>query len=257
MKRVFVLLIIGLVTWQISSSQDLWKRKRLEVVAGLGTTQYFGDIGGFTPSKNLIGLKDISFRQTRFNLNTQVKYRIIREVSAKVSLTYGIFHATDVRGSNEGREMEATTSFFEPALIGEYYFIKSKNDNSYLASKGRKIPFKSVFSYLDVYAFTGVGGLGFSVKGNPELVSRGMVDGGFTAVIPVGVGTNVLFRPDFDLGIELGGRYAFSDYLDGYTSQYSKSNDVYYFLNFTFTYRIPTKSNGIPEIFSRNVRRRR
>ncbi|MBE3095445.1 MAG: hypothetical protein IMZ52_10475 [Actinobacteria bacterium] len=32
-----------------------------------------------------------------------------------------------------------------------------------------------------------------------------------------------------DFGVELGGRYSFSDNLDGYTSQYSSSNGVYYF----------------------------
>jgi hypothetical protein len=65
------------------------------------------------------------------------------------------------------------------------------------------------------------------------------------------LGVNLLFKPDYNLGLELGGRYAFSDYLDGYTSQFSSSNDVYYFLNVTFTYKIRTNAKGVPSFLSK------
>ena len=69
---------------------------------------------------------------------------------------------------------------------------------------------------------------------------------GFAAVIPVGLGTTLIYSPDINFGVEFGGRYSFSDYLDGYTSQYSSSNDVYYFFNFTFTYKLKTGPKGLP-----------
>jgi hypothetical protein len=56
--------------------------------------------------------------------------------------------------------------------------------------------------------------------------------------------------PDYNVGLELGGRYTFSDYLDGYTSQHSRSNDVYYFFNVTFTYKLLTGKNGLPAFLS-------
>jgi hypothetical protein len=250
MKRTLVVAILLCFIAHISEAQELWKRKRYEAIASIGTTQFFGDIGGFTKTKNILGLKDISFKQTRFNLNLGARYRILNNVSAKLSLTYGMFHATDDRGSNEARGMEARTSFFEPALIGEYYFIKSKKESSYLFGKGRRTQFGSLISSLDIYAFTGIGGLSYNIKRNDKLVAKGMKNSGFTAVIPVGVGINLLILPDYNFGLELGGRYAFSDYLDGYTSQYSSSNDVYYFFNFTFTYKILTGRNGLPEFLS-------
>lgn len=49
-----------------------------------------------------------------------------------------------------------------------------------------------------------------------------------------------------NFGIELGGRYSFSDYIDKYTSIYSKANDVYYFLTFTLSVKLPTAHNGLP-----------
>jgi len=90
------------------------------------------------------------------------------------------------------------------------------------------------------------------VKGNSALRSAGMVNGGFAAVIPAGIGANYLASPNYNLGFEIGGRYCSSDYLDGISPQYSKSNDVYYFLTFTITYKIPTKTNGVPLFLSKS-----
>ncbi len=64
------------------------------------------------------------------------------------------------------------------------------------------------------------------------------------AVIPVGLGSTLVYSPNFNFGVELAGRYSFSDNLDGYTSQYSSANDVYYFFNFTITYKLKTGAKG-------------
>jgi hypothetical protein len=246
MKRALVALVLLSFAYQISCSQEIWKRKRYELTAGFGTSHFFGDIGGYSQNENAFGLKDIITYQTRFNVNTGLRYRIVPSISVRLNLTYAMFHATDEMGSNEERGMEATTSAFETAIIGEYYFLKSKKDNSYLYSTGRKSKFKKVIESLDIFAFTGIGGLAYSVNGNDVLESENMPDGGFTAVIPIGLGVNTVVSPYYSLGIELGRRSTFSDYLDGYTSQYSNSNDVYYFLSFTFNYKIPTSYKGKP-----------
>ena len=120
-------------------------------------------------------------------------------------------------------------------------------ENSYLFAKGKKTGFIGLIQSLDFYVFTGIGGLGYSVTGNAMLENYGMKHGGFTAVIPVGIGGTLIYSPNFNFGVELAGRYSFSDYLDGYSNiQYSRSNDVYYFLNFTITYKLKTGANGWP-----------
>jgi hypothetical protein len=220
--------------------------KRYEAVAGIGPTLFFGDIGGFSNTKNILGFRDISYLQTRYNLNLNLKYRITQDVSVRLSFAFGSLHATDERGSNEARGYEASISFFEPALMGEYYFIKNKAEDSYLFLKGRGGGFRGFITSLDFYAFTGIGGLNYSIKGNDKLVNHGIDNGGFTTIIPVGLGTALLFSPDINFGVELGGRYSFSDNLDGYSSQYSSSKDVYYFLNFTITYKLKVGPNGFP-----------
>ena len=250
MKRILILLV--LFTFIIHHGEaQLWKQRRYEAVVGLGPTQFFGDVGGFSKTKNILGFKDFSFRQTRFDINGSLKYRIIDNVSARLSFTYGFLHGTDLRGSNETRSYESKTSFFEPAIIGEYYFIRSKSENSFNFSKGRGSSGMSFFEAIDLYAFTGIGGISFRVKGNEELIDRGMVNSGFSGVIPLGIGANMLINRDFNIGIEIGGRYCFSDYLDGFTSQFSSSKDVYYVVNITCTYKILVGRNGLPAFLTK------
>jgi hypothetical protein len=246
MKRTFVVIILFYFILQVSESQEIWKQQRLETVAGFGMTQFFGDIGGFSKGENIIGIKDFSFLQTRYNISAGAKYRILRDLNIRFNLAYGKLFATDKRGSNEARNFEAKTTIFEPSIMAEYYFIKSGLGDSYLFNQGRSSRPGNLLSALEFYVFTGVGGLSYNSKGNPPLVAKGLKNSGFAAVIPVGVGVNLLFKPQYNLGVELGGRYALSDYLDGYKSQYSSSNDVYYFLNVTFTYKIKTNTLGVP-----------
>ncbi len=91
-------------------------------------------------------------------------------------MSYAMFHATDVRGSNEGREMESTTSLFEPAFIGEYYFIKNYSETQLAVLSGRKEAFIwNLLKSLDFYAFAGIGGAVYSVNGNEELISSSQI----------------------------------------------------------------------------------
>lgn len=244
-KILFTTVLLAVLT--ASGNAQLWKMRRYEVSGGIGTTQFFGDIGGYSPNDNLLGLKDISLRHTRFNINSAFKYRVLNDVSVRVSMTFGSFHSTDVRGSNEGRAFESKTLFFEPALIGEYYIIKNKGERNFQLMKGSSYPFpERFFPMVDLYIFTGFGGLAYSVTPNDKMEPYMTSSGGFTPVIPLGVGANLSYSGAYNFGVELGGRYTFSDNIDGYTSAYSKSNDMYYLLNFNFTYKIRTTEKGKP-----------
>ncbi len=71
-----------------------------------------------------------------------------------------MLHATDERGSNPDRGYEATTSLYEPALLGEYYFVRNRERNSFLFQTYRGLSRNRVrdfFRSIDVYALTGVG----------------------------------------------------------------------------------------------------
>jgi hypothetical protein len=245
MRRFFLIILLLFFITTLTDAQ-IWRLKRWEAAAGLGPSFFFGDIGGYSKTKNLLGLRDLTFKQTRFNFNANIKYRITQSLNARLSFTSGLLHATDIRGSNEGRGLASSILVIEPMLIGEWYFVKNKAEDSYLFSKGKRTGFIGFIKSLDFYAFTGIGGLGYSIKGNSTLENFGLTPGGLTAVIPVGLGSTLIYSPNFNFGVEISGRYSFTDNLDGYTSQYSSSNDVYYFLNFTITYKLKTGANGWP-----------
>jgi len=245
MRRSILVILILFFAVPFSHGQ-LWKMRRWEAVGGVGPSFFFGDIGGFSRTKNILGIRDLTYLQTRFDINGNLKYRITRDINARVSLTYALLRANDERGSNVERGYDATTSIFEPAVIAEYYFIKNMAENSYLFVKGKGPFVFELIKSLDFYAFAGVGGVSYSVKGNDKLTEHGMETGGFSAVIPGGLGATLIYSPDINFGVEVGGRYTFTDFLDGYTSQYSKANDVYYFLNFTVTYKLKTGPKGLP-----------
>lgn len=243
MKRpvLFILLSSALLALNESRTDaQLWKMKRIELMAGAGPSFFFGDIGGYSNTSNMHGVRDISLQNARANLNLSGRYRLKEDLNLRLSLTAGALKASDNQGSNELRAIESTITIFEPAVLGEFDFIKNKAENSYLYSRGKKSSIKKLIQIMDFYAFTGIGGLNYSVKGNQNLEAEGYKKGGFTAVIPAGFGMSVIYSSDISLGMEIGGRYSFSDYLDGYSSQYSNSKDVYYFLNFCFTYKLKT-----------------
>ena len=219
---------------------QLWKLRRMELIVGPGITQIFGDIGGFSKGENLLGLKDLSVKQTGLDLSAGLRYRLSRKFSGRVNLAFGSFHATDERGSNETRGFETTTFFFEPSLTAEYYIIKSRRESSYIFLKGRRVVLLPILSTLDLYAFTGIGAISYNVSFNDIVPVTPVTTHGFAAVIPAGLGATIAFSGQLNLGLEVGGRYAFTDYLDGYTSIYSKSNDIYYFMNITMTYKLKT-----------------
>ena len=244
MRRSLLVLVLFCFAVQLSDAQ-LWKMRRWEAQAGGGLSFSFSDVGGFTQGKNLLGLKDLNYRLTRFDVTGNLRYRLSRTANTRVSLTYVMLHSTDTRGSNEGRQFESLTHLFEPSMIFEYYFVKNKYESSFLFLKGKSL--WTLLSSLDLYAFAGVGGAAYKVNANDLLTQQAQKSSGFTGVIPAGIGATLIYTPNLNFGIELGGRYTFTDYLDGYHSeQFSKANDVYYLLNFTVTYKLKTSAKGWP-----------
>jgi hypothetical protein len=263
MKRPLLVLLFLPFLYAIGLQADAqrWNARRLEASAGLGTSFFFGDVGGFSQGENALGLKDLTWLQTRASGNLSLRFRLIEEANIRLSLSGANLRATDRRGDNINRGYNARTIIFEPALLGEFYFIKNSAENSYLFSRGRGSAMRNFLSSLDFYTFTGFGMAICNVQADesfydkPEFSRTGSI---IAPVIPVGLGATMIYSPDFNFGLELGGRYSFSDYIDGYSNpQFSKARDVYYFLNFTFTYKMSTAQNGVPVFINKMFRRRR
>jgi len=94
--------------------------------------------------------------------------------------------------------------------------------------------------------FAGLGGAFFGTEKLDNLENFDFEYSKTALVFPIGVGVKIGLNPKWDAGFELGRRFTTTDYLDAYTSEWSKSNDVYYFGVFNLIYKIKTSRTGWP-----------
>lgn len=139
---------------------------------------------------------------------------------------------SDNIGSNKERGFEASISFFEPSITGEFYFIRNKLDRRFNGARrfNGNYPF---WDYLDAYAFAGIGTVFFDLNPNVALALRRTTGNDYLMVLPAGAGVTKKISGRSKLGFEIGGRYVFGDGLDGYGSRGSH-NDIYYFADLIF-----------------------
>jgi len=235
MKKYSLLLILNFVL--LSSYSQIWKQQRYEVWGAVSVFQYFGDCGGTSSSNNLMGLKDISISANRPGLSLGAIYRADKRWYLQVSNSFGFFTQTDKGSRNEIRNFSFNTVANETSIQGMYFFIK-ESDRSYSFTYRNAL--RGVNQLFSMYAFAGLGSLYYKVTPEDALVnSSRFVNKHLSVVFPIGVGAKFTFTPSFSLGLELGRRWTFTDYLDGFTSPWSKHKDAYYIMNFKLYYRLP------------------
>lgn len=237
MKRTLIIFIIVYV-FPLPGFSQLWRTRRLELTAAIGTTHFFSDIGRYSSNQNPVGLRDIALANTGINVMANGRYRLTKNVNIRADLATGYLHASDIHGSRNARGFEVMTTFFQPALTAEYYILSNGHSNSFLFLKNKRSSRSRWTSYLDIYVYTGIGGVFRDVTPNPSLALYITETRGFTAVIPAGIGISKNFSGAFKGGFEIGGRYALKDNLDSYVSASDK--DSFYFLNATFTWKLKT-----------------
>ena len=111
---------------------------------------------------------------------------------------------------------------------------------------------KLVFaSSIGFYGFAGFGPVFFNPTVLEDPNNRTSTDFSKVALaVPVGLGVKYGLTPDWMIGFELGGRWTTTDYLDAFTSEWSKSNDFYYLVTFHMIYKLDTSRDGWP-VFKR------
>jgi hypothetical protein len=249
--RIFCLI---LMTIPLSALAQKWKLTRYEAIIGIGTTNYFGDIGGSADKNSWFGIKDISLLRTRASLYAAARYKIEHDKAIKLSVTFGWLNGTDKGSKNASRNYSFNSFISEQTLQFEYSFLAEDRRRYSFALFNRRGMMNN-YSKINVYGFLGVGGLfcipsfkGILVNPESEIVQKTSF---YTGVIPAGIGLKLIYNNRYALGFEFGGRYVFSDVIDGLTSSYSKAKDIYYFGVFNLVYRIKTDRKGRPIIFRR------
>jgi hypothetical protein len=252
MRKTLIIILILFFSFSVFAQK--WKLTRYEALIGIGTANFFGDIGGYPNGQNWYGLKDINIFRTRPSLYFAARYKIKMDQSIKFNLIFAWLNGKDNPAvSYQGVRKYSFNSFVsEQSFQYEYSFVKEDRHRFSFALFNRRGMINN-YSKLGFYGFAGLGGLLFvpSVKGNIA-AAYGLPNTsvGYTLVIPVGVGVKLIYSNKYAFGFEFGGRYSLSDRIDGLATQQSKFNDVYYFGVFNLVYRIKTSIRGYPMIFN-------
>ncbi len=215
-QRTIVAWVLFLFLLLPTSAQQ-YQFDRYEAIAGVGTTTIFGDIGGLS---------------TRAALSAGLRYTIQYRISVKGSLNLGWGYGTDKGSDNENRGYTYNTFLIEPSVQAEYHFYRTRGTGYNRKGYRLEVP------RFGIYGFVGFGAVYFEPIPGGNLEEDFEDDFRNVAIaFPVGIGIQVGIARKLMIGIELGGRYVRTDYIDGYTSDNSKSLDVYYLVLLNAAYR--------------------
>lgn len=232
MKQFFthtlaLLLVLALVATDVSAQQFTKRKQYNSVGVSLNAMNYFGDI---TPKPSIP-----SFRAgaTRPNVGLSFTHRFAPRISARAALAYGRITGDDAKAADQNdsearyrynRNMNFRNDILELSAVGIFDLIE--NRNNYL-KRPDFVP----------YLFGGVGVMhhnpkGLDANGNYVALQALKTEGqssGYSLtqfVIPFGAGARYKLNRSFDIGLELGFRKTFTDYLDDVSTNYAPSRDA-------------------------------
>ena len=243
-KQVKYILWIFLLLLPLLSFSQRWKMERLEITAGFGASNYFGDIGGTMDKNNWLGLKDIDLFSTRPNVNFGARYRLNEEMNIRGNLVFAYLEGDDLKSRNEARNYAFSSSVYEFTVVYEYSIIPENNPVNYTLNSLMD-GLRSNNANLNTYVFGGLGLNFFDVKAMKELADSDRFDPSTSTslVVPLGVGIKYPIASGIHVSLEVGGRWTTTDYLDGLTTRYSTANDVYYFSMLNVVIKINTRQS--------------
>ncbi|REJ83012.1 MAG: hypothetical protein DWQ44_02550 [Bacteroidetes bacterium] len=233
MKKLLFTLLTLIFLCPLQSDAQRWKRQRYELSLGAGISNFLGELGG----ANQIGtnyFKDLEWSMTRFAAAAGLRYKLSNYFALKSHLTYGRIAGDD----------KLTTEFFRNYrnlnFFSDIYEFNVNFEGAFqqeqIGHRYRLRGVKGLRGYeIYTYAFVGVGVFYFDPKteyqgstlrlqplgteGQGLLPSREK----YSLVqfcIPVGLGFKYTIDRAWGVGLELGIRKTFTDYIDDVSGTY-------------------------------------
>ena len=254
MKRIFwILIAVFLMLTAIDVSGQRWKLRRYEVDAYIGAVAFHGDIGlADRPLANM-------FNGVRPSVGVTPRFMIRRDMAVSLDLGYLMYGGQDKEGESHGRLYSFNSHAFQHFARFEYIILGAAGGGRSGGAVYNRRGMVNNYNRLNLYAFAGAGGIlsKSTVKdqNGEEPVDNPGYDNTmqYTAGFPVGGGIKFSLDPRWSVGVELGYMFTLSDYLDGYSSEWSNYNDSYYLLTVKAIFRIRNDKNGRP-LFNRYYR---
>ncbi len=236
MKRLLLATFISLGVISTSSAQY-----GMDFGLSVGAANYLGEIGG-TSGEAKPFLFDLKLQQANFAIGGFYRYSITRTLAAKLSFNYARIGGADSLSEEPtriGRNLSFRTDILEFNLTGEYTFF-SFNDMS-RRSRAR-IDFNAFgfagFGALLYYPYAEYDGKWYYLR---PLATEGIENtySEMTFAVPLGVGMNFTFERKFRIGLEMGYRFSFTDYLDDVSTDYAYNSELPFLESTIFSNRSP------------------
>ncbi|MGQ0829137.1 MAG: DUF6089 family protein [Bacteroidota bacterium] len=209
------------------------KKPRMEYVLGLGASNFLGELGG----ANQIGtnfVKDLEFSQTRTSGAFGLRYKFNKRMAVKGGFYYQMLSGHDNTTKEpfrQNRNLSFRTNVFELSVQYELYLTKEQQGHLYKIKNA-----KGMKNYdMQAYIFVGVGGFYFNPKAKYQgrwvslqplgTEGQGLPGGGkkysrVSVCIPYGIGAKYAINKDWSVGLEVGIRKTFTDYIDDVSTVY-------------------------------------
>ncbi len=212
MKKVLlaVLVIIHILFLQSTV------QAQLEAGISVGLSTYQGDLA----PNSISG----SFSQLHFSGGVFGRYNVNNFVAAKLSLNYGKLSAADANSASESQQMRNLSfrsNVFEGALTAEFNILGYQPYNyertfsPYIFAGVSFFNFKPEAFYDNEWvALQPLGTEGQGLDGNPDQYKL------FEIAIPVGIGVKYALNDQWNVGLEVGLRKTFTDYIDDVSGLY-------------------------------------
>lgn len=216
-----------------SSFANKKSKARKEYVFAIGASNFLGELGG----ANQIGtnfVKDLEFSMTRPSAALGMRYKFARRLAVKGGFYYQLLSGNDKLTKEpyrHNRNLNFRSHVFELSVQGEFYFTKEQQGHRYKIKNA-----KGMKSYdWQFYLFGGVGAFYYNPQakraGNwvnlQPLSTEGQgLPGGakrysrVSICIPYGIGGKYAINKDWAIGIEVGIRKTFTDYIDDVSTVY-------------------------------------
>ncbi len=204
MKRLIAFLCILFAFEGVSQSFFNWQYndRYFSLIAGSGMTAYFGELND-----------DNRIRQEFSNFSLGLEARLLSRVAARAEVIYYSLEGDDLYAEDSSFNRQRNLSFFsrnvEANLQGIFFLRKYRGDY-----------FKRWA--IDPYMGLGVGVTTYSPTAELDSITYKLRDletegeeyGRFALVLPLTFGVKLRMNEFINFNMELGYRYAFTDYLD-------------------------------------------
>lgn len=232
--------ILTLLLIAISNTKSYGQKAEVGVIAG--ASNYLGEIGGDSkPGQPFVS--DIQYNMTNFATGAFYRYEMSHTVAYRFNFIYSRISGDDKYSSNYARNLRNLnfrSDIFEISLQTELMLLRKSFSIHANPFKGtKKTANYIVRGEIGVYAFAGIGVFHFNpqTKYNGEWINlqplctegQGIstdeiqIDGEKYQLtqmnLPVGAGLYYRFN-QYKIGLEIGWRYTFTDYLDDVSKNY-------------------------------------